>query len=114
MGKCIFCKIVKGEIPSKKIYEDDDILAFHDIAPQSPVHFLLIPKRHIRNLLEVEETDSALLGKLMYMAQKLAAEEGCEENGFRLVVNCKYHGAQSVDHIHLHVLGGRKMGWPPG
>jgi histidine triad (HIT) family protein len=111
---CIFCRIVKGEIPSKKIYEDDEILAFHDITPQSPVHFLVIPKSHISNIMEVKAEDSALLGKLLFQAQKLAAEQGCEEKGFRLVINCKSYGGQSVDHLHIHILGGRQLNWPPG
>ena len=111
---CIFCKIVSGEIPSKKIYEDDELLAFHDITPAAPVHFLVIPKRHIANIMDTDETDSPLLGRLLYRAQKLAAELGCEENGARLVNNCKSDGGQSVDHLHFHVLGGRKLTWPPG
>ena len=111
---CIFCKIIKGEIPSKKIYEDDEILAFHDINPGAPVHFLVIPKRHIVNILETNLEDSALLGRLLFKARELAVEQGCEENGFRLVINCKSHGGQSVDHLHLHILGGRPLHWPPG
>ena len=111
---CIFCKIIKGEIPSKKIYEDNDLVAFHDISPMAPVHFLVIPKKHIPNITEAEEADSALLGKLLFTAQKLAAELGCGGNGFRLVVNCKSHGGQTVDHLHIHALGGRQLAWPPG
>ena len=111
---CIFCKIVSGEIPSKKIYEDDELLAFHDITPAAPVHFLVIPKRHIANIMDTDETDSPLLGRLLYRAQKLAVELGCEGNGARLVNNCKSDGGQSVDHLHFHVLGGRKLTWPPG
>ena len=114
MDNCIFCKIITGEIPGKKIFEDDDILAFHDIRPAAPVHFLLIPKRHIPNIMETGVEDSALLGKLLYHAQRLAAEQGCEENGFRLVINCKSHGGQTVDHLHLHIIGGRPLHWPPG
>ena len=111
---CIFCKIVRGEIPSKKIFEDDEVLAFHDINPGAPVHFLLIPKRHIANLSETKADDSALLGRLVFRANELAAELGCRENGYRLVINCKSHGGQTVDHLHLHVLGGRRLAWPPG
>ena len=114
MDNCIFCKIIKGEIPSKKIFENDEMLAFHDITPQAPIHFLIIPKRHISNLMETDAADSALLGKLLFKTQELAAELGCGENGFRLVVNCKKHGGQTVDHLHLHVLGGRQLAWPPG
>ena len=111
---CIFCKIIKGEIPCKKIYEDDEIFAFNDINPTAPVHFLVIPKRHIPNLIEARLEDTALLGKLIFFARCLAAEHGCEEKGFRLVVNCKTHGGQTVDHLHLHIIGGRQLSWPPG
>ena len=111
---CIFCKIIRGEILSGKIFEDDEILAFHDIQPAAPVHFLVIPKRHIENIMETTEADSLLLGKMLFKAQELAKELGCEEKGLRLVNNCKSHGGQSVDHLHFHVLGGRKLIWPPG
>jgi histidine triad (HIT) family protein len=114
MADCIFCKIVSGEIPSKKIYEDDEILAFHDVDPKAPVHFLVIPKRHIPNVMELERGDAALMGRLLYKAQELAAEQGCAEKGARFVINCKADGGQSVDHIHCHVLGGRPLAWPPG
>ena len=114
MDDCIFCKIVKGEIPSKKIYEDDDFLAFHDITPKAPVHFLIIPKRHIRNIMETGMADAELLGVLLIKAQNLAKELGCGEKGARFVINCKSHGGQTVDHLHLHVLGGRRLLWPPG
>ncbi|MDR2485386.1 MAG: histidine triad nucleotide-binding protein [Treponema sp.] len=114
MDDCIFCKIVKSEIPSRKIYEDENILAFHDAAPQAPVHFLVIPKRHIRNIMELEQEDISLAGNLLNQAQKLAAELGCAEKGARFVINCKSDGGQTVDHLHIHVLGGRFLGWPPG
>ena len=114
MGDCIFCKIIAGAIPSKKIYEDDDLYAFHDISPQAPLHFLVIPKRHIANVMETRPEDSALLGKLLYRAQALLAEQGCAEKGGRIVINCKSDGMQTVDHIHVHIFGGRQMGWPPG
>ncbi|MDR2500422.1 MAG: histidine triad nucleotide-binding protein [Treponema sp.] len=114
MKDCIFCKIAAGEIPCSKIYEDDAFLAFHDIAPQAPLHFLLIPKRHIRNIMEIEGGDDALLGALLYKAQALAVELGCGEKGARFVVNCKADGGQTVDHLHIHVLGGRPLAWPPG
>ena len=114
MSDCIFCKIIKGEIPSKKIYEDDELFAFHDISAQAPVHFLVIPKKHIVNLMETRVDDAPLLGKLLFKAQKLAVSLGCGENGARFVLNCKSHGGQSVDHLHLHVLGGRSLRWPPG
>jgi histidine triad (HIT) family protein len=114
MDDCIFCKIIKGEIPSKKIYEDEELLAFHDVNPQAPVHFLVIPKKHIKSVMEMDAADSALLGRLLFKAQELAKNAGCAENGARFVVNCKSHGGQTVDHLHVHVLGGRFLTWPPG
>jgi histidine triad (HIT) family protein len=114
MSDCIFCKIVKGEIPSKKIYEDEEMLAFHDVSPQAPVHFLLVPKRHIRNIMELGKDDAALAGALINKAQELAVELGCGEKGARFVINCKSDGGQTVDHLHIHVLGGRPLDWPPG
>ena len=120
MSDCIFCKIINGEIPCKKIYEDDEFLAFHDINPAAPVHFLVIPKKHIPNIMEATSADSALLGLLLLKAQELAKEpslvspEGLGEMGARFVINCKSHGGQTVDHLHLHVLGGRPLVWPPG
>ena len=110
---CLFCKILAGEIPARKLYEDDQVFAFHDIGPQAPVHFLVIPKKHIRTLKDLEEGDKALVGHMVYTAQQLAREQGCEE-GFRLVMNCEAQAGQSVFHIHLHVLGQRPMHWPPG
>jgi len=114
MSDCIFCKIIAGEIPAKKIYEDDETLAFLDINPASPVHFLVIPKKHINNIFELEETDKALIGRLLYKAKELAKEHGCEEKGGRFVINAKKEGGQTVDHLHIHFLGGRALGWPPG
>ena len=114
MRDCIFCKIVGGEIPSRKIYEDEDLLAFHDVSPQAPVHFLVIPKRHIANLMELAPEDSVLVGRLVFKAQGLAQDLGCVEKGARFVFNCKSYGGQTVDHVHLHVLGGRAFSWPPG
>jgi histidine triad (HIT) family protein len=114
MSNCVFCKIIDGAIPSKKIYEDDEMLAFHDVSPQAPIHFLVIPKKHVPNIMEMEEADSILMGKILYKAQSIAKELGCEENGARFVINCKSDGGQTVDHIHLHVLGGRSLDWPPG
>ena len=111
---CIFCKIINGEIPSKKIYEDEELFAFHDVSPKAPVHFLVIPKKHIRNVMELDEKDTFLAGRLLYKAQELAVQEGCGENGARFVINCKSHAGQTVDHIHIHVLGGRFLSWPPG
>ena len=114
MSDCIFCKIIKGEIPSRKIYEDDELFAFHDINPAAPVHFLLVPKKHIKNLLVAEAEDTALLGRLLDKARKLAQELNCGENGARFVINAGRDGGQTVDHLHIHVLGGRALGWPPG
>lgn len=102
---CIFCKISRGEIPSKKIYEDEDVFAFNDINPAAPVHFLIIPKRHIRSLADTSAEDSALLGKMLSLAPKLALEQGCA-NGFRVVINTGRDGGQEVPHLHVHVLGG--------
>lgn len=110
---CLFCKIVEGKIPAKKIYEDDQVLAFHDINPHAPVHFLVIPKRHIATLAELTEDDRALVGHMVFTGQRLARELGCDE-GFRTVFNCNVMGGQTVYHIHLHVLGQRQMSWPPG
>ncbi|MCL2066135.1 MAG: histidine triad nucleotide-binding protein [Treponema sp.] len=114
MSDCIFCKIIAGEIPAKKLCEDDEMIAFHDINPVAPVHFLVIPKKHIKNLLELEADDTPLVGRLFNKARELLKEQGCEENGGRFVINAKKHGLQTVDHLHIHVMGGRPMGWPPG
>jgi len=114
MKDCIFCKIVKGEIPSSKLYEDEELLAFNDLNPQAPVHFLVIPKKHIQNIMELDAADTELMGKLLFKAQELAKSSGCAEKGGRFVINCKSHGGQTVDHLHLHVLGGRPLTWPPG
>lgn len=114
MKDCIFCKIIAGEIQSKKIYEDEEMLAFYDVNPQAPIHFLLIPKKHIKNILEIEPEDTELMGRLLTRAQDIAKELGCEENGARFVINAKRHGGQTVDHLHIHVLGGRYLSWPPG
>lgn len=114
MKDCLFCKIAQGEIPCQKIYEDDELLAFQDIAPKAPVHFLVIPKRHIDSLMALEPADTGLAGRLLYKAQELAASQGCAEGGARFVVNCKSDGGQTVNHLHLHVLGGRQLSWPPG
>jgi histidine triad (HIT) family protein len=114
MSDCLFCKIAGGEIPAAMIHEDEEMVAFKDIAPKAPVHFLVIPRRHIANLMELAPADSGLVGRLLYKAQELAREQGCAEGGARFVINCKADGGQTVDHVHVHVLGGRAMGWPPG
>lgn len=108
---CIFCKIVKGEIPSSKIFEDQDVLVFHDIRPAAKVHFLIIPKKHIASLQEVSAVDADLLGKMMVLAPQLAVEQGCHpapEGGFRLIINTGRDGGQEVSHLHLHILGGSR------
>jgi histidine triad (HIT) family protein len=114
MTTCIFCKIVKKEIPSKIIYEDEKVLAFEDIAPQSPVHILIIPKKHYSTILDVEETNAELIGHVFMIAKKIARQKGFSEKGFRIVVNCNSEGGQTVYHLHFHILAGRQMQWPPG
>ena len=106
---CIFCKIIDGHIPSKKVYEDDEILAFHDISPAAPIHFLIIPKKHIPMLSDATQADAPLLGKMMALAPKLASEQGArpgQEGGFRVVVNNGADGGQEVYHVHIHVMAG--------
>jgi histidine triad (HIT) family protein len=106
---CLFCKIIEGKIPSRKVYEDDDIFAFHDINPWAPVHFLIVPKQHIPSLAQVDATNAALLGRMMVLAPKLALQEGCQpypEGGFRIVSNTGAQGGQEVHHMHWHVIGG--------
>jgi histidine triad (HIT) family protein len=111
---CLFCKVVSGEIPVRLIYEDDQVLAFNDISPQAPVHFLVIPRKHIATLHELSETDDKpLAGHMLFTAQRLALKLGCQE-GFRVTMNCNELGGQTVHHIHMHVLGRRQMNWPPG
>jgi histidine triad (HIT) family protein len=109
----LFTKIINREIPAKIIYEDDQVLAFHDIAPQAPVHFLVVPKKPVRTLNDLTEDDKTLAGHILFTAQRLAKELGCED-GFRVVMNCNELGGQTVYHIHMHVLGQRQMHWPPG
>lgn len=113
MNDCLFCKIIDGDIPSDKIYEDDKVIAFKDINPQAPIHFLLVPKEHIKSANEIDESQKELMGHIIYMASKLARENGMDK-GYRIVNNCGKDGGQTVDHIHFHVLGKRDMQWPPG
>lgn len=113
---CIFCKITAGQIPSRKVYEDEDVFAFHDIHPAAPVHFLIVPKRHIASMAQVTQPDEALLGKVMGLAPKLALEQGCKpypDGGFRIVVNTGIEGGQEVHHLHVHVMGGPRP-WKRG
>lgn len=110
----LFKKIIDKEIPADIVFEDERCLAFRDINPQAPVHILVIPKKEIVNLVGATSEDQDLLGYLILKAKEIAVEEGIAESGFRLVLNCNRHGGQSVDHLHLHILGGRPMTWPPG
>lgn len=111
---CIFCKIVNGEIPSKKIYEDDKVLAFHDISPEAPVHFLVIPKEHIQSVNDLTEKNSDIISHIFLVINKLVRELNVNETGYRIVNNCGKDGGQTVDHMHFHVLGQRDLKWPPG
>jgi histidine triad (HIT) family protein len=111
---CIFCKIVAGAIPATKIFEDERALAFRDLNPQAPTHALVIPRTHIASLSEASEADEALLGHLLRVAARVAREEGHAQEGYRTVINTGAHAGQTVFHIHVHVLGGRALTWPPG
>ncbi len=113
MSDCLFCKIAAGEISADILYEDDDVIAFRDIAPQAPVHFLVIPKRHLPTFDEVSESDDQLIGKMMRIGAQVAAENGIGE-GFRVALNNGADAGQLVFHLHMHILGGRDLGWPPG
>jgi histidine triad (HIT) family protein len=111
---CLFCDIAEGRRPSRTVYTDDRLVAFHDIRPQAPTHVLVIPRKHVTSLLDVEPADHALVGAMVGKARDLARELGLAERGFRLVMNCGDDAGYSVYHIHLHLLGGRHLGWPPG
>ena len=113
MEDCLFCKIAAGDIPSTRIYEDEDVVAFRDIDPQAPLHVLLIPKRHIDSAAELTAADGALLGKIYEVAAQIVSREGYT-HGYRVVTNIGRDGAQSVKHLHFHLLAGRMMAWPPG
>ncbi len=112
MSDCLFCKMVKGEIKPDVVLEDDKVLAFRDINPQAPMHVLIVPKRHIANLNALDDVE--LGGYILQTAAKVAAQEGYAESGYRSILNCNDDGGQTVHHLHLHVLGGRRMTWPPG
>ena len=114
IDECLFCKIIDREIPSKIEYEDDEMLAFHDINPQAPTHILIIPKQHVEKVADLSEADAEMLGKLVILAKKIAAKLKLSENGYRIVLNNGPWAGQMVFHIHLHLLGGRKFTWPPG
>lgn len=111
---CLFCKIAAGEIPAKIVYQDDLVVAFHDIEPQAPQHVLLIPRHHIATLLDLTMVDLTLIGHIHLVAGKIARQLGIADDGFRLVNNCNAAGGQVVWHLHFHLLGGRRMNWPPG
>jgi histidine triad (HIT) family protein len=110
----IFSKIIAREIPARIVYEDDSCLAFHDVSPQAPVHLLVVPKREIERIGTTTAADEALLGHLLFIAQSVAKREGLGDTGFRIVINNGRDGGESVPHLHVHVLGGRQLGWPPG
>lgn len=114
MNDCIFCKIAAGEIPADIVYDDGEVLAFRDINPEAPVHLLLIPRRHIATLNDLSEADAALVGRLYLAGQQIASELGVAESGYRTVINCNRDAGQLVFHIHMHLLAGRELGWPPG
>ncbi|TDO09853.1 MULTISPECIES: histidine triad nucleotide-binding protein [Halomonas] len=111
---CLFCKIIDREIPGDIVYEDDQVLAFNDINPQAPTHILIVPKQHIATLNDIKEDDLALVGRLQYTAAKLASKQGFAEDGYRVVMNCNEQGGQTVYHIHMHLMGGRRFTWPAG
>ena len=114
MDDCIFCKIINGEIPSKKIYEDDKVLAFYDISPEAPVHFLVIPKQHIESVNSLNSENVDIVSHIFLTINKIANELGISEGGYRIVNNTGEDAGQTVHHMHFHVLGGRSLQWPPG
>lgn len=114
MSDCLFCKIIKGEIPSNKVYEDELVYAFYDIDPQAPTHFLVVPKEHIASALEIDDKNSHIVGYVFKVVAKLAKELGFADEGYRIVNNCGKDGGQTVGHLHFHILAGRNLGWPPG
>ena len=111
---CLFCKIIAKEIPAKTVYEDETVFAFEDIHPQAPVHILIIPKKHLSTTLEIENDDHPLIGHMFQVANRIARDKKVADRGFRLVMNCNRESGQTVFHIHLHLLAGRTMHWPPG
>ena len=113
MENCVFCRIANREIPAKIVYEDDESIAFADINPKAPVHILIVPRRHLPTLLDAGEGDDRLLGHLLLVANSVARQQGIADRGFRLVLNCNSEGGQVVFHLHLHLLGGRRLGWQP-
>ena len=114
MSDDLFLKIISREIPADIVFEDDDVLAFKDVNPQAPLHVLIIPKTHIRTINDMQTQDVEVFGKLFLVAREIAAEQGIAEDGYRVVMNCNSAAGQTVFHVHLHLLGGRKFAWPPG
>ena len=114
MSDCLFCKILDGEIPCDRVYENDQVIAFRDVNPQAPTHILVIPRKHISTVNDLTADDKNIVGEMMLAAQAVAKQEGIEESGYRLIMNCNEGAGQTVFHIHLHILGGRRMNWPPG
>ena len=114
MEECIFCKIINEEIPSNQVYSDGEFYAFRDVNPQAPVHIVLVARRHVERVVDFTDADAGLVGRMVLVANRIAESEGIVKNGFRYVLNCNEHGGQTVFHVHLHLLGGRYMGWPPG
>jgi histidine triad (HIT) family protein len=114
MNDCLFCKIIGGEIPADIVFQTDTVIAFRDINPQAPTHILIIPGRHISTINDITDEDTQLVGSLFTAAREIAAQEGLADDGYRVVMNCGEGAGQSVFHIHLHLLGGRALGWPPG
>lgn len=114
MSDCIFCKIVNGEIPANKVYEDDKIIAFNDVNPQSPIHILIIPKEHIPSANYIDEKNAYIISDIFTVINKIVKDIGLEKEGYRIVNNCGKMGGQTVDHLHFHLLGGRQLNWPPG
>ncbi len=114
MHECVFCNIISKKMPAEFVYEDERIVAFRDINPQAPVHVLIVPRKHIETTNDVGEADKDLIGDMILVAKKVAEQEGVAESGYRLVMNCNENSGQEIYHIHLHLLGGRRMTWPPG
>ncbi len=114
MDDCLFCKIINGEIPSTKVYEDDTVYAFNDIEPQAPIHIIIVPKAHIASANELDDNNAAVVGHIFAVAAKLADEMDFAKDGWRIVNNCGVAGGQTVGHLHFHLLAGRNLGWPPG
>jgi histidine triad (HIT) family protein len=114
MSDCIFCRIASGEIESEVVYQDDEVVGFRDLNPQAPTHVLIVPRRHIATTNDLTPEDAALVGRLILAAKRIAEQDGIARRGYRTVLNCNAEAGQSVFHLHLHLLGGRPMGWPPG